>query len=40
MWISPNVTEGTLAASIIGNALTEQGIIRAGERANGAGQNV
>ena len=34
-----NVTGGTLAASIIGNALTERGIIRAGEGANEAGEN-
>ena len=39
MWISQNVTGGAFA-SIIGNALTEQGIIRAGKGTNGAGQNV
>ena len=30
---------GTLAASILGNALTGKGIIRAGERVIGAGKN-
>ena len=31
---------GTLAASIFGNALTEKGVIRAGELVIRAGQNV